>query len=280
MARLIQVDLDKPAEDRLEFCRGLENGDILFFPKAPLDLPVRRRGGKLLDRFDPKGFVEQADAFLSALLPPYSVSAKLSRIGLPQLAKKRLSSCFPYRKHALHLDASFAQPTHGARILRFFANVHPEKSCRWVTSQSFEELLKQFGGEEGVGFPRSTGHLLPLGLERRMDEMLQSSGIQMSVRSPYDAFMFRLSRFLKGNREFQKDCPKEIWEFPPHSCWAAFTDQISHSAISGSHVWEETFLIPYKTLLYPDRAPVCILERLCDGNMVNPALANRLRCKR
>jgi hypothetical protein len=93
--------------------------------------------------------------------------------------------------------------------------------------------------------------------------------VKIPLRSPYDDFMLRMHHFLKENEQFQKNCPKDYWEFPPGSCWVVFTDQVSHAALSGQYALEQTFRIPYKALLLPEMAPVSVLERLTGGNMID-----------
>jgi hypothetical protein len=113
------------------------------------------------------------------------------------------------------------------------------------------------------------GYSLKDRLERKMKETLCKAGFKVPLRSPYDEFMLKMHNFLKENEEFQKNCPKDHWEFPPRSCWIVFTDQVSHAALSGQYALEQTFLIPENALLFPDRSPVSILERLSGRNMVN-----------
>ena len=82
------------------------------------------------------------------------------------------------------------------------------------------------------------------------------------LRSPYDAFMLNFHNFLKENEEFQKICHKDHWEFPPHSCWIVFTDQVSHAATAGQYALEQTFIVPRTALVDPQKAPISILEKI------------------
>lgn len=75
--------------------------------------------------------------------------------------------------------------------------------------------------------------------------------------------------FLKESDNFQKEGKKDHWHFPPGSCWAVFTDQVSHAALSGQFALEQTFLIPVSALLFPERSPLRILERLSGVNLVS-----------
>jgi hypothetical protein len=150
---------------------------------------------------------------------------------------------------------------HGSRILRFFININPDESRRWMTTSGVGELAAQFGGKD-VPFPES---VLPSWLKnvRRL--------LKLPVRSPYDTFMLELHNFLKENEQFQSTCPKNHWEFPPGSCWAVFTDQVSHAALSGQYALEQTLIVPRTALLKPELSPVSVLERLSGKTMVDAA---------
>ena len=63
-----------------------------------------------------------------------------------------------------------------------------------------------------------------------------------------------------GPPSFQKNTPKQRWEFAPNSSWIAFTDCVSHAVLSGQFALEQTFLIPQSALVSPHRSPLAILE--------------------
>ncbi len=69
--------------------------------------------------------------------------------------------------------------------------------------------------------------------------------------------------YLKRNRDFQDNCTKHRFEFPPGSTWLTFTDVVPHSVQSGQYALEQTFIIARGSLADAARAPVSILERLC-----------------
>jgi hypothetical protein len=140
-------------------------------------------------------------------------------------------------------------------------NIHPTESRRWITSKLFEELAKEYGGT-AVSYPKSTGYSFMARIGRKIQKALCSAGLKTTLRSPYDGFMLRFHNFLKKQEEFQKTCSKDFWTFPPNSCWAFFTDQVSHAALSDSYTLEQTFLVPSKALLFPERSPIHVMERL------------------
>ena len=100
-----------------------------------------------------------------------------------------------------------------------------------------------------------------------------SLGLSNPLRSPYDEFMLRMHNFLKENEDFQKNCKKDHWEFPPNSCWIVFTDLVSHAATSGQHALEQTFLVAKNGLARPEKAPVNILERMMGYNSIDSDFA-------
>ena len=235
MAEKIIVNGDE--KDPFKYCMELEAGNILVFPKIPSE------------------FSDKTAQFLSNILSPY---ANHWKVGEPTLSTQ---------SDRLQLEAVANRPVHGTRVLRFFTNISQTDTQKWVTSLSFESLVQQFGGEKGVKFPSTMNYSLKGRLERKMKQALISAGVKLSLRSPYDHFMLKMGKFLKANESFQKTFPKDAWEFPPHSSWAFFTDQISYA--SAGKVVEQTYLIPQRALLCPEKSPVAILERLSKRNLVN-----------
>ena len=56
--------------------------------------------------------------------------------------------------------------------------------------------------------------------------------------------------------------PQTAYEFPVGSTWMAFTDQVSHAAMAGQHLLEQTFYLPVTAMADEARSPLRILERL------------------
>ena len=57
---------------------------------------------------------------------------------------------------------------------------------------------------------------------------------------------------MKENAEFQENCPKQRWEFPPHSTWIVFTDLVSHAVLEGQYALEQTFIISRDAMVRPE----------------------------
>lgn len=287
--------------NKFKYCEALEDGNILFFPSTPFPFPqeeidfllTQRQGGSAarkniaykpqIDRItnhdakDPQAaarlkeilgnYSKRATEFLSVLLGPYAKEWKHDYASFRPFQERGRKLRLRARNDLLHVDSFPTRPLHGARILRFFTNINPVESRHWITSSGFAELAKKYA--ETVSIPPSAGYDLKSRLERKMKQFLKSVGFKIPLRSPYDNFMLKMHNFLKENPEFQEKCVKDHWDFPPGSCWAVFTDQVSHAALAGQYAIEQTFLVPQTALLCPEKSPVSILERLSGRNMVD-----------
>src|SRR5579872_1831033 len=223
-----QGEWEKP-ENRYKYCNALEEGNILFFPAAPFAFPQdeidfllrQRQGGSKarkniaykpgMDRItnhdssDPqsaeklkgilRNYSKRVTDFLTVLLSPYTNEWKHDYASFRPFQEKGRKLRMRARNDLLHVDAFPTRPLHGARILRFFTNINPTESRRWITSQPFGELAKKYGGQ-GVPFPKSAGYSLSDRLEKKMKEGLRKMGIKVPLRSPYDQFMMNLHNFL------------------------------------------------------------------------------------
>ncbi len=292
-------------ENRFKYCEALEDGNILFFSSIPfqfskgeVDFLLTQRQGTSkarkniaykpeLDRItnhntrDPvaaaklkevlRNYSKQVTAFLSLLLAPYANDWRHDYASFRPFQERGRKLRLRARNDLLHIDAFPTRPLHGARILRFFTNISPNESRHWITSGGFANLAAQYA--EKISIPPSTGYDLRSRLARKIKQLLRIAGLRVPLRSPYDRFMLNMHHFLKENREFQETCHKDRWDFPPGSCWAVFTDQVSHAALAGQYALEQTFLVSQKALLCPEKSPISILERMSGRNLVDPELS-------
>ncbi len=315
MTQLIEIEEIKslsPSEaaDRsLELCRGLERGDILFFPKIPFSfleedvafLLKQKQSGKkgrknvafkpLLDKISNhagacheekkrlheimRGFCHEVNLILSKLLTPYAAKWKIDYASFRPFQEKGRNLRLTARNDLLHFDAFASRPMHGDRILRFFVNINPTLCRKWITASSFEETFQNFLKNREISLPKAAYHF-SVKWRERCKGLARHLGLPVTLRSPYDTFMLRFHHFLKKNQRFQEKVEKKHWEFPPFSCWAVFTDQVSHAALEGQYALEQTFLVPREVLLNPEKAPISVLERLSKEVMTsNYALSRR-----
>jgi hypothetical protein len=156
----------------------------------------------------------------------------------------------------LHVDSFPATPTGGRRILRVFANVNPAGRPRaWRVGDDFDAVARRFAARLRVPL-RGSGHLLAL------------VRVTKSPRTAYDALMLQLHDRMKADEAFQRESPQHAIDFPSGSTWVAFTDQVSHAAMSGQYQLEQTFLLPIDAMAEPERSPLKILERIKDRALI------------
>lgn len=301
MAKRVIIEA-KEGIDQWTYCSELEAGNILFCPKIPFSFPQdeidfllqQRQGASKArknisykpqidqmtnhDTKDPvsserlkgilRNYSTRVTHYLSSILAPYAKRWKLDYASFRPFQEKGRKLRLRARNDLLHVDSFPTRPVHGWRILRFFTNINPIESRQWFTSQPFADLLERFGGKKGLAFPSEPSYSWLGRLCKGGQKVLSKLGLKGQLRSPYDRFMLRMHHFLKENADFQYHCPKDQWAFPPYSCWAVFTDQVSHAALSGQYALEQTFLVPEKAMLRPETSPVAVLQRMSGRNMV------------
>lgn len=305
MTKLVVV---KDNHSKIRFAEELEAGNIILFPKIPFAFPEEDREFLLKQRqteaknrkniaYKPgegriTNFIKNAPQdearllqimqnyslevteFLKTLLPHYAACWKLDYASFRPFQEKGRQLRLRARNDLLHTDAFPTRPMHGSRILRFFTNINPMEGRKWMTSEPFEQLVLKHGGENGVPFPKTPNNSVMGKIARLLKKTAKKVGFPVVLRSPYDTFMMNFHNYLKENQEFQKNCPKDHWEFPPGSCWIVFTDQVSHAALAGQYALEQTLLIPRSGLLNPEKAPISVLERLTGESMIDQLFAN------
>ncbi len=289
-------------EKALSYCKHLEEGNILYFPKTPFDLsqedlnfllnqqqsdagyhkniayrPAQDRitgiargpaqeTNKLLTIM--RDYSKRVTRFLEVLLPPYADSWQLDYASFRPQEEKGRNLRLRARNDLIHVDSFPSRPTHGNRILRVFTNVNPSQPRRWTTTDAFDILVKQFAGTE-VPMPKSLDQSLWRRMSYALAKAAHSVGLPVVPRSPYDDFMLRFHHFLKENNDFQTNCPKQTWEFTPYSTWIVFTDMVCHAVLSGQYALEQTYIVSRDSLLLPQKAPVNILENLCSASLTH-----------
>src|SRR5436309_1918387 len=272
--------------------RGLEAGDILFFPISPPLLTEQDRAFlvtqkqvdaayhknisyrpledrlKGVDQADPaqrartheilRGYSQQAIAFLATFLKRYATSWKIDFASFRPIEESGRPVGLHSRNDLLHFDSFPTRPSQGDRLLRIFTNIHPERPRTWITTDHFEALAGQFA--DRIGLYRKPGVLETCKeLTARAAARL---GLPIVDRPPYDRFMLKIHHAMKEDTGFQKTCRKDRWEFPAGSTWIVFTDSASHACLGGQYALEQTFIIRRGSLVCPELAPISILERL------------------
>jgi hypothetical protein len=272
--------------------RGLEAGDILYFPLTPPLLPepdraflvtqkqvdasyhknisYRPREDRLkgVDQDDAaqrervheimRGYSHRAIALMATLLKRYAATWKIDFASFRPIEESGRRAALHSRNDLLHFDSFPTRPSHGDRLLRIFTNIHPERPRVWITTDHFDVLAGQFA--ERIGLHRQPG-----ALESCKHWTVRAAarlGLPVVDRPPYDRFMLRIHHAMKEDAGFQQSCRKDRWEFPAGSTWIVFTDSASHACLSGQYLLEQTFIVRRSSLVFPEKAPIAILERL------------------
>ncbi|MGH9352287.1 MAG: Kdo hydroxylase family protein, partial [Terriglobia bacterium] len=204
------------------YCERLEEGDILFFAETPFNLPENDRAFLLQARqshsahhknisYKPmrdringltRGGADEAKMLGIMRAYSQSVSEFLDRFLLPYAGRWRLdfASFRPIeeegrnlpqskRNDLLHVDAFPTRPSNGNRILRVFTNLNPEQSRVWLTSDSFEALVKNFGNRASFDRAAARARSPWRPLARRITRLAHAAGLPVVDRTPYDEFM-------------------------------------------------------------------------------------------
>ena len=308
MTTLINVDnTPRGPEARERWCsEQLEEGNILFFPETPFELPENDREFLLsqqqsgaayhkniayrprqdrLTGFSKHGREDQerlraimraysgsVTQFLSALLPQYAGAWRLDFASFRPQEEQGRQLRLRARNDLLHVDSFSTRPTQGDRILRIFTNINPTQPRVWLTTETFEGLAQSFLGPGGAAealSQRAKSTKSSGGLGRALVRLGRALGLPVADSSPYDDLMLAFHHFLKENREFQETCPKTRWEFPPGSTWIVFTDMVSHAVLAGQFALEHTYIVSGSALVLPHKAPVSILESLIGHPLAN-----------
>jgi len=260
--------------------RDLEGGNILFFPRLQFELDEgekrflssRWSSGKAKNiSYDPvkdevRGTNASGDdcAGLAGLMRRYSQHAKelvtrVCRRYAPAIQTGRTSfrpievigraSSVTKDDTRLHVDAFASQPVQGRRILRVFTNINPAGTPRvWEVGEDFESVVAHFSSRIPRPLPGSAWFL------HRM-------GITKSRRSRYDHIMLRLHDAMKRDDGYQVSTEKTRIEFPSGSTWMVYTDRVSHAALAGQFLLEQTFYLPVAAMEREELAPLRVLER-------------------
>ncbi|HUB20487.1 MAG TPA: Kdo hydroxylase family protein [Acidobacteriaceae bacterium] len=288
-------------EQSRAFCAQLEAGDILYFPQTPVPLAAEdvsfllgqqqadsslhkniayKPGLDKVSGFDAKTADPAAVArlqqimrsysnsvvhFLAAFLAPYQEHWKLDYASFRPQEEQNRDLPLRRRNDLLHTDAFPTRPTYGARILRFFNNIHPARTRDWIVSDPFAATVRRFAPHDIAPNPgsaisrigKATGRALGLG-----------AAIPSIKRSPYDDFMMRFHNFLKENPGFQSECPKYPFRFPPGSSWMVYTDTVPHAVLAGQYALEQTFLVRPEAMVRPEISPLKVLEEIARAPLV------------
>jgi hypothetical protein len=289
-------------EQLRSWCASLEAGGILYFPQTPIPLPdddirfllgQHQSGSRLhknisykpeIDRLSgvdkkstPAAVVDQlhsvmrrysagVEKFLSDFLAPYQNRWRLDYASYRPIEEKGRDLPLRRRNDLLHVDAFPTRPTRGWRILRFFHNIHPERTREWAVGEPFSRIVGSFApGKLAVPHPVGT-------LSRTARQIAVAAGMGRLVpqwkRTPYDEFMMQLHNAMKEDSAFQETCARELVQFAPGSSWMVYTETVPHAALAGQYALEQTLLVDPAAMVTPESVPLAVLEQLAGARLV------------
>ncbi|WP_058529112.1 Kdo hydroxylase family protein [Legionella londiniensis] len=195
-------------------------------------------------------YAEFSRQLLESLLPSYQNELRLGRTSYrPAEIQGRKSSKLKDDTR-LHVDSFPATPVNGQRILRVFCNINPEGKPRvWHLGEPFSQVLEQFSSK----IPRYNA------LQARL---LKLCKVTKTFRTPYDHAMLNLHNLMKLDDAYQTAVKKLRFDFPAQSTWLVYTDQVSHAALSGQFLLEQTFYLPVSAMKYAEFSPLRQLEKV------------------
>ncbi|QRN05155.1 hypothetical protein GH742_11000 [Legionella sp. MW5194] len=144
----------------------------------------------------------------------------------------------------LHVDSFSASPVYGQRILRVFCNINPAGLPRlWHLGEPFPAVMARFS-------PRIPNYNYLIAL------ILKGVKTTKTLRSAYDHYQLQLHDRMKRDDQYQQSVKKIRFDFPALSTWVVFTDQVSHAALSGQYLLEQTFYLPVSAMAKPELSPL------------------------
>jgi hypothetical protein len=201
-------------------------------------------------------FSQSAHQLVRQMLSPYADAIEFGRTSLRVVEiSGRVSS---YRKDdtRLHVDAFPATPNHGRRILRVFSNINPVGQDRiWRVGEPFEIVAKRF--------------LSSVSKQSKLQaKLLKFLKITKTYRTEYDHIMLQIHDMMKADLHYQESVSQTEVRFAPNTSWIVQTDHVSHAAMAGQHVLEQTFYLPVEAMVNESLSPLRTLEYLARRKLV------------
>lgn len=266
---------------------ALESGKVIFLPqlsfhindnekhllspdyiKGKKNISYNKNTGKIqgvkCNAADELLFKNMTDRFamysknlINQLFPPYVHSLLIGRTSYrPVEIYGRQAPSYKKDDTRLHVDAFPSTPTLGKRILRIFSNINPHLQTRdWHIGESFNIVARKFS-------PQVSPY------NAFMAQVLLTTKITKSLRTHYDHIMLQIHDRMKKDMSYQSTVAYQKVKFPANSTWIVFTDQVSHAALKGQFLLEQTFYLPTHAMQEPNRSPLSILEGIAGKSLL------------
>jgi hypothetical protein len=264
--------VELPSEEDLQFLRDglpgqLKTKNISYHPESD-SIPRFEAPLEITDRVERilRTHGQRVEKFLRRTVPRFIPGWLLGTTSFRPIEEQGRGLKPRSSNELVHIDAGAYGATNGARILRFFVNVHPSRERIWGTKGSFHSLMSR----HVELWAAARGHKKRVPLEKTPLDHVYSGFVRSVSRiyplarvvdsSPYDRAMRRIHNHMKESESFRSDNQdyRQI-RFPPMSAWMVFTDGISHSVVTGQYAFVTTALIPLRNCRVPEISPYGIL---------------------
>jgi hypothetical protein len=203
-----------------------------------------------------KRYYEAALSLVSSAVPHYAAALETGRTSFRPVEISGRATSRRQDDTLLHVDAFPTSPVADRRILRVFSNVNPGSKTRyWRLGAPFPEVAGRFFARTPSAIPGSAW-------------LMKSVGLTKAYRTPYDHMMLAVHDAMKRDPAYQRDVTQNEFHFPPGSTWIVYTDQVSHAAMSGQHMFEQTFYLPVQAMADEGKSPLRVLEGLAGRRLV------------
>jgi len=227
----------------------LERGEIVHFPRCPIDLPdeadlrflredlaahLRNKNVSYHPETDSvpglkadpalteraqrilKQHAGRVEGFLTRTMPTLTRDWIVGTSSFRPIQEKGRDLSPHASNELVHIDAGAYGPTHGDRVLRFFVNVNPVEDRVWATRGTFPELYARFGRAAGITPDTRARASLERGaldnLRTGFLRTIAAAGLPQAMlidSSPYDRTMRRFHNFMKDEPAFRDDTSSE-----------------------------------------------------------------------
>ncbi len=274
--QLFTLELESLADaTKLQALISLESGKVIYLPTetftlksilekeflSPSILDAKHKNISFdylrqnLSGFSPKtntqgleqfmqGYAQFAKGLIITLFPSYEPHLKWGRTSYrpAEIQGRALSKRKDDRR--LHIDSFSSSPVNGQRILRVFTNINPEGKPRiWNLGEDFKTVAQKFA-------PHLSSY------NKLAAKFLHLIRATKTLRSSYDHYQLQLHDKMKLSDNYQQSVSKREINFAAASSWIVFSDQVSHAALGGQFLLEQTFYLPVTAMLQPELSPL------------------------